>query len=735
MAGGRRPHGRGGSKRRSAKGRPPKRRSDEPNSHLRGKKRKRTQDAEQYALVKEQRGKFKKTPERRETYPVPQDTEEELSDSDPSAYDVLVSSVGYGVAQPSSDEDEFKQQRGSDKAEENCQSDDRGIVKVESSDEEVENLENEGTAEAATIDEGELSSDEQEQTENAQDHFVHFEEDLNEELVEQLGKQDKWSSELKKWPVLGNIVYKSISNKFPSDKFIREGVSAANLALKEQLFNNLKTVNQTCFDEKRTRNPLLSPLQESVYQLLQEYKDLYYPERSYVNGEELRFVYCLHAVNHILKTRSKVVHHNSKLSRRDEVPDEYRDQGLTRPKVLIIVPFKESALRIVKIIMGLLSSDEKKINVINKKRFQAQYGSDNDPSVKARQRPADYEATFIGNVDDMFRIGLTVTRKSLKLYADFYVADIIIASPLGLRTVIGVSGEPDYDYDFLSSIEVLVMDQAEIFMMQNWEHILHVFSHLHMQPREAHEVDFSRVRMWMLSGLAKYYRQTVILSSVSHPVINAVFNKHCTNYAGKARVSNPIERGSICQLVAQLPQVFQIFSAANCTQLPNARFQFFCSKILPQFKDAVMSHALIFIPSYFDYVRVRNHFKKEELRFVQICEYSKDAKVARARDYFFHGKRQFLIYTERAHFFHRYVIKGVRHIIFYELPVNPHFYSEMCNMLQDSQRKMGGDGNLTCTVLYASQDAQQLAAVVGTHRASIMLNSDRKAHMFVTGDT
>jgi U3 small nucleolar RNA-associated protein 25 len=36
---------------------------------------------------------------------------------------------------------------------------------------------------------------------------------------------------------------------------------------------------------------------------------------------------------------------------KDDVPEEYRDQGLVRPKVIVLVPFKDSALRYVKIVV------------------------------------------------------------------------------------------------------------------------------------------------------------------------------------------------------------------------------------------------------------------------------------------------------------------------------------------------------------------------------------------------
>lgn len=72
-----------------------------------------------------------------------------------------------------------------------------------------------------------------------------------------------------------------------------------------------------------------------------------------------------------------------------------------------------------------------------------------------------------------------------------------------------------------------------------------------------------------------------------------------------------------------------------------------------QIMPSLIPRTLIVIPSYFDFVRVRNHLKKAEESFVMCHEYATRAKVDRAREMFFHERKSYLVVTERWYFFNR----------------------------------------------------------------------------------
>lgn len=554
----------------------------------------------------------------------------------------------------------------------------------------------------------------------------HYTYDLSPELITCLNDKPPLEEEtILEWPELGQLIFKKLKLTIVENRYIkaleetRPFVKLPNapvvvndveeLVLHKQLKSTVKIVNQ---------------LQLELLSIITRYHDFNYPERNFENAEDLRYCYCLHAINHVLKSRDIVIENNDK---KEENEDKLRDQGLTRPKVLILVPFKDSAYRIINMMISLLSPKEN-FNVVHKNRFVEEFTGGELSMPKKNPKPEDFEKTFVGNIDDAFRIGMAITKSSLKLYENFYNSDIIIASPLGLRMIIGAEGESSRDYDFLSSIEILIFDQSEIFLMQNWDHVLHIMNHFHLQPKEAHDTDLQRVRNWSINGQSKNYRQTIMYSSCKLPNLMAILKNRCLNFGGSVSVVNPIVTGTISHVVCNLKQFYHKLISKTPTESIKERFEYFINKILKNLRADNEKHVLIYVPSYFDYVCIRNYLKTEDYSFVQINEYTKPGKVARARDLFYHGECQIMLYSERYHFYNRTKIRGIKNIIFYQLPTIARFYSELCNSITDNDSYVHNT-----TVLYSPFDACMLTSVVGTQRAKYMLSSEQKTHMFYSG--
>ncbi len=106
------------------------------------------------------------------------------------------------------------------------------------------------------------------------------------------------------------------------------------------------------------------------------------------------------------------------------------------------------------------------------------------------KRPDDFIELMAGNADDCFRMGIRVNRQNVKLFAPFETSDIIVASPLGLKLVLGEVESNRYQAlflfnvpasisrlfdsyrpDALASLEILFIDQMEALLMQNPAHL------------------------------------------------------------------------------------------------------------------------------------------------------------------------------------------------------------------------------------------------------------------------
>ena len=531
-------------------------------------------------------------------------------------------------------------------------------------------------------------------------------------------------------------------------------------------------------------------LQSTLYPSLSSYADLHICAETRENRNDIGDLLALHVLNHVLTSRGRVQKHNRRmkeLREREEAAEEagegtsqgmadeadeerWRDQGYTRPKVLVLLPTRGTAVTFVQRMVSIMG-DSADINHLD--RFEAEYAAgivhddEDDADAYNQRRKAvlvskgeDWNELFgeDANDDDDFKIGMSLTpnaaRRSktkglkgkapdasggilVKLYSDFYRSDIILASPLALKMATSGDEENEGDVDFLSSVEVCMVLNADVLLMQNWDHVGSCLEALNHQPTKSNDTDFSRVRNYLLAGQAAYWKQLVFVSRIADPYIMSTFKRHAKSIAGrfKLRRKVPADEATICDVLVRVRQVFQRVPCDIQTQ-GDDRLKYFKEKVLPQIVRLHQKHTMIYVPSYFDFVALRNMLMKNEstsYNFVSVTEYSRGSEITRGRARFIQGRKAIMLYTGRAHFFMRHKIKGARHLILFGLPEHAEFYPGLMNMLMEGP---SGDSDVeveapsSCLALFTKYDAHALERIVGTKHCERMVKGEKNTFLF-----
>ena len=453
-----------------------------------------------------------------------------------------------------------------------------------------------------------------------------------------------------------------------------------------QLNQNVICDNFTSQYAEKEEHPF-STLQNTLYVPLSHYADIQITCDNSQLRDSVRNLLALHVLNHVLTANTLIYSNNNKINAlsnktvneknekcvNDNDQNECRDQGYTKPKVLILTPTRGTCLTFVNKMLSLLE-DCSEITQLD--RFRSEFGIDdsdiikNDDKETLERRKSVLEAkgdewveTFgdMVNSDDDFKIGLSLgifpgkNKKlnkpkgniSLKLFSDFDRSDIVIASPLGLKMCLSNNEEMDGDHDFLSSIEVVMIDYSNVLLMQNWDHVNSILQSINQQPKKSTNIDFSRVRNYLLAGKGANWRQLIVVSPFDDPHILSSFKKNSKSIVGKCKVSRkyPNDKASICNVMVPVRQIFQRIPCSTITTQGHERLKYFTDKVLPQLISVQQKHTLIFIPSYFDFISVRNLLLKRNVSFVSVTEYSRTSEVSRGRARFLQARKQIMLYT------------------------------------------------------------------------------------------
>lgn len=519
----------------------------------------------------------------------------------------------------------------------------------------------------------------------------------------------------------------------------------ANDSVPPPFVNETLWANWVAFRRERSL-PVMTAAMRAKFGLFATYGDVLDNTTTLASSEEELQLIVLHLLNHWFKAKAVMLAHNVMRKNRkaatqaaggsggeddeyeEEEEEEYRDRGFGKTRLLLVLPMRNAALNAVRIMCALLGADpfeQHKFDIFERDFTEVEEMM--DPTF--RRRPKDYQKLFEGNIDDMFCFGASLRADGLSLYSHVLNSDILICSPVGLRRRLMKNADCTVA---LSSIEVCAVHDAHVIMMQNWQQMEAVFKLLNKRPKDTTEglSEINRIYGWALEGHSGRHRQTIINSEIANATINATARTFVNN-SGRFVLTQTKFRGVLPDIAFAIRQHFVRFDVDSVADVDAARFEFFTKTIFPSKIQPLVDRnvrTIIFAPSYFDFIRVRNFLHAEHREsFAELSEYTSLKAQRQALGQFSDGERTILVTTERFYFFKRYFVKLAEVLVMYSPPLFPNFYGQLIGKLNHTSPN--------CSVLttFCRFDALELQRIVGSDRATQLLTRDASAFAFVTG--
>jgi hypothetical protein len=228
-----------------------------------------------------------------------------------------------------------------------------------------------------------------------------------------------------------------------------------------------------------------------------------------------------------------------------------------------------------------------------------------------------------------------------------------------------------------------------------------------------------------LDGKSNQVRQNMLFSSFITPEMNSLFHTLFTSCQGKVKITKPFV-GTIQNIEANIPQLFHRVPSSDVQSQHDVRFDYFTRNILPLLSpmNVQEKRTLFMIPSYFDFIRIKQYIKQsnnESHTSSFISEYTTRSKQDQQLTRWKKNESRFLFISERFYFFRRPKIKNISHLVFYQPCLFDTFYNELIDECEE-----GGDVH----VLFSQFDRDRLERVVGSGRVETMIQGAKETFLF-----
>uniref|UniRef100_A0A094ZQN5 Digestive organ expansion factor n=1 Tax=Schistosoma haematobium TaxID=6185 RepID=A0A094ZQN5_SCHHA len=300
--------------------------------------------------------------------------------------------------------------------------------------------------------------------------------------------------------------------------------------------------------------------------------------------------------------------------------------------------------------------------------------------------------------------------------------ELALNTSLRIKTVIDDEVEKEADVQYvIASIKLLIIDQAEMLLMQNRATVQKIVSSLNQRPTVLVLASAARIRLCYLAGYGRRYRQTLLFSAVSYFLITSLSGE-CENFQGLSYIPplshypdlyptflpdwkrqhsdmNAIKQGdkSLTNYNFKLHSISfvvpgQISVKSSCTKLVNsstsslllstktlgftdyaylsgrnvsiARLNVFKQRILPGLRRGSDPRVLMYVSDFYGLEELRQILLAESLDFCCIIKYTEDSEAEKFRTLFGDARIRSLLIIERYYFFRKRKIRSSQTLIF-----------------------------------------------------------------------